>query len=47
MDDGSPDGTDIAAALAPRIPTNVVRRAARLASAVIAGFAAATGDIPL
>ena len=40
VDDGSPDGTaDIAAALAPRIPTNVVRRAGKagLASAVIAG----------
>ena len=47
VDDGSPDGTaDIAAALAPRIPTNVVRRAGKggLASAVIAGFAAARGD---
>jgi dolichol-phosphate mannosyltransferase len=48
VDDGSPDGTaDIAAALAPRIPTNVVRRAGKagLASAVIAGFAAARGDV--
>jgi len=48
VDDGSPDGTaDIAAALAPRIPTNVVRRAGKagLASAVVAGFAAARGDI--
>lgn len=48
VDDGSPDGTaDIAAALAPRIPTNVIRRAGKggLASAVIAGFAAARGDI--
>ena len=48
VDDGSPDGTaDIAAALAPRIPTNVVRRGGKagLASAVIAGFAAARGDI--
>jgi dolichol-phosphate mannosyltransferase len=48
VDDGSPDGTaDIAAALAPRIPTNVVRRAGKggLASAVIAGFAATRGDI--
>ena len=47
VDDGSPDGTaDIAAALAPRIPTNVVRRSGKggLASAVIAGFAAARGD---
>ena len=48
VDDGSPDGTaDIAAALAPRIPTNVVRRAGKagLASAVVAGFAAARGDV--
>jgi len=48
VDDGSPDGTaDIAAALAPRIPTNVVRRAGKagLASAVIAGFVAARGDV--
>jgi len=48
VDDGSPDGTaDVAAALAPRIPTNVVRRAGKggLASAVIAGFAAARGEI--
>lgn len=48
VDDGSPDGTaDIAAALAPRIPTNVVRRAGKggLASAVIGGFAAARGDV--
>jgi dolichol-phosphate mannosyltransferase len=47
VDDGSPDGTaDIAAALAPRIPVKVVRRAGKagLASAVVAGFAAATGD---
>ncbi|HLZ47380.1 MAG TPA: glycosyltransferase, partial [Candidatus Limnocylindria bacterium] len=37
VDDGSPDGTaDIAAALAPRVPVNVVRRAGKagLASAV-------------
>jgi dolichol-phosphate mannosyltransferase len=50
VDDGSPDGTaDIAAALAPRIPMNVVRRAGKggLASAVIAGFAAARGDVLL
>jgi dolichol-phosphate mannosyltransferase len=48
VDDGSPDGTaDIAAALGPRIPTNVVRRSGKagLASAVIAGFAAARGDV--
>jgi dolichol-phosphate mannosyltransferase len=48
VDDGSPDGTaDKAAALAPRIPVNVVRRAGKagLASAVIAGFAAARGEI--
>ena len=48
VDDGSPDGTaDIAAALAPRIPTNVVRRAGKagLASAVVAGFEAARGDV--
>ena len=47
VDDGSPDGTaDIAAALAPRIPVTVVRRAGKagLASAVVAGFAAAKGD---
>jgi dolichol-phosphate mannosyltransferase len=48
VDDGSPDGTaDIAAALAPRIPVRVVRRTGKagLASAVVAGFAAAGGDI--
>src|SRR5207237_1958430 len=48
VDDGSPDGTaDVAAALAPRIPVTVVRRAGKggLASAVIAGFSAARGDI--
>jgi dolichol-phosphate mannosyltransferase len=48
VDDGSPDGTaDLAASLAPRIPVKVVRRAGKagLASAVIAGFAAARGDI--
>jgi dolichol-phosphate mannosyltransferase len=48
VDDGSPDGTaDVAAALAPRIPVNVVRRGGKagLASAVVAGFAAARGDI--
>ena len=48
VDDGSPDGTaNVAAALAPRIPVHVVRRAGKagLASAVVAGFAAARGDI--
>lgn len=48
VDDGSPDGTaDIAAALAPRIPVRVVRRGrkAGLASAVVDGFAAASGDV--
>ena len=48
VDDGSPDGTaDVAAALAPRIPVKVVRRAGKagLASAVVAGFAAARGGI--
>ena len=50
VDDGSPDGTaDIAAALAPRIPVRVVRRAGKagLASAVVAGFDAAGGDVLL
>ena len=50
VDDGSPDGTaDIAAALAPRIPVRVVRRAGKagLASAVVAGFGAARGDVLL
>lgn len=50
VDDGSPDGTaDIAAALAPRIPVRVVRRAGKagLASAVVAGFAASSGDVLL
>ena len=50
VDDGSPDGTaDIAAALAPRIPVTVVRRSGKagLASAVVAGFAAARGDVLL
>ena len=43
VDDGSPDGTaDIAAALAPRIPVTVVRRAGK---AGLAGFAAAKGDV--
>lgn len=48
VDDGSPDGTaDIAAALAPRVPVHVVRRAGKggLASAVVAGFNAARGDV--
>ena len=48
VDDGSPDGTaDVAAALAPRIPVKVVRREGKagLASAVVAGFAAARGDV--
>lgn len=48
VDDGSPDGTaDVAERLAPRIPTRVVRRAGKagLASAVLAGFAAAKGDL--
>ena len=47
VDDGSPDGTaDLAAALAPRLPVHVVRRAGKagLASAVLAGFAEARGD---
>ena len=50
VDDGSPDGTaDIAASLAPRIPVRVVRRAGKagLASAVVAGFGAARGDVLL
>ncbi len=47
VDDGSPDGTaDIAERLAPAIPVRVVRRAGKLglATAVMAGFAAAQGD---
>ncbi|MEP7004275.1 MAG: polyprenol monophosphomannose synthase [Chloroflexota bacterium] len=50
VDDGSPDGTaDVAEALAPRIPVRVVRRAGKagLASAVVAGFTAARGDVLL
>ena len=50
VDDGSPDGTaDVALALAPRIPVRVVRRAGKagLASAVVAGFDAAVGDMLL
>ncbi len=48
VDDGSPDGTaDLAAAMAPRLPVRVVRRAGKLglASAVLDGFAAAGGDV--
>ncbi|MBM4420043.1 MAG: polyprenol monophosphomannose synthase [Chloroflexi bacterium] len=48
VDDGSPDGTaEIAAALAPRLPVRVVRRPGKagLASAVLAGFADARGDV--
>ena len=48
VDDGSPDGTaDVAEALAPHVPVRVVRRTAKagLASAVLAGFAAARGDV--
>jgi dolichol-phosphate mannosyltransferase len=50
VDDGSPDGTaDLAEALAPRLPVRVVRRAGKagLASAVVAGFDAARGDVLL
>lgn len=48
VDDGSPDGTAaIAEGLAPRLPLRVLRRAGKagLASAVIAGFGTARGDI--
>ncbi len=48
VDDGSPDGTaDVADALAARLPVRVVRRAGKagLASAVLAGFAAARGEV--
>lgn len=48
VDDGSPDGTaDIAARLAPELPVTVVRRPGKLglASAVVDGFQAATGDV--
>ena len=48
VDDGSPDGTaDVADALAARLPVRVVRRAGKagLASAVLAGFVAARGDV--
>ncbi|MBI2325242.1 MAG: polyprenol monophosphomannose synthase [Chloroflexi bacterium] len=47
VDDGSPDGTaDVAERLAPEVPVRVVRRAGKLglATAVMAGFAAATGE---
>ncbi len=47
VDDGSPDGTaDVAERLAPAIPVRVVRRSGKLglATAVMAGFAAASGD---
>ena len=47
VDDGSPDGTaDLAERMAPELPVRVVRRSAKagLASAVVAGFAAARGD---
>ncbi|TMG37571.1 MAG: polyprenol monophosphomannose synthase [Chloroflexi bacterium] len=48
VDDGSPDGTaDVAESLAAAHPVRVVRRPGKagLASAVLAGFAAATGDV--
>ena len=48
VDDGSPDGTaDVAASFAPEQPVRVVRRAGKagLASAVMAGFRAAEGDV--
>ena len=48
VDDGSPDGTaDIAEGLASRHPVRVVRRPGKagLASAVVAGFGAARGDV--
>jgi len=50
VDDGSPDGTaDIADRLGATLPIRVVRRAGKagLASAVMAGFAAANGDVLL
>ena len=50
VDDGSPDGTaDIAAGLGRTLPINVVRRAGKagLASAVLAGFSVAKGDVLL
>ena len=48
VDDGSPDGTaNLAAAMAPRLPVRVMRRPGKLglASAVLDGFAAASGDV--
>lgn len=48
VDDGSPDGTaDLASALAPRLPVRLLRRAGKggLASAVVAGFAVARGEV--
>jgi len=48
VDDGSPDGTaGVAESLAAAHPVRVVRRPGKagLASAVLAGFAAATGDV--
>ena len=50
VDDGSPDGTaDIAEGLGTTHPIRVVRRPGKagLASAVVAGFAAAKGDVLL
>ena len=50
VDDGSPDGTaDLADGLGRTHPIRVVRRAGKagLASAVVAGFAAARGDVLL
>ena len=48
VDDGSPDGTaDLAESYAPQHPVRVVRRPGKagLASAVVAGFAQARGDV--
>jgi dolichol-phosphate mannosyltransferase len=50
VDDGSPDGTaDLAESYAPAHPVRVVRRPGKagLASAVLAGFAQARGDVLL
>ena len=50
VDDGSPDGTaDLAEGLGKTYPIRVVRRPGKagLASAVVAGFAAAKGDVLL
>jgi len=50
VDDGSPDGTaDLAETLGRSHPVRVVRRSGKLglASAVVAGFAAARGDVLL